>query len=78
MIVTMFIFAVQDGISSHLAERYNTITVVMIRPPVFLPSIMCSPDWPPDPMHPKPASFGQGSREPFPSAASARFSGIRW
>ena len=31
MIVTMFIFAVQDGISSHLAERYNTITVVMIR-----------------------------------------------
>lgn len=31
MIVTMLIFAAQDGISRHLAETYNTITVVMIR-----------------------------------------------
>lgn len=31
MIITMFIFAAQDGISRHLAEAYNTITVVMIR-----------------------------------------------
>jgi len=31
MITTMLIFAAQDGISRHLAETYNTITVVMIR-----------------------------------------------
>ncbi len=31
MITTMFIFAAQDSISRHLAESYNTITVVMIR-----------------------------------------------
>ena len=31
MIVTTFIFAVQDGISRHLAENYNTFMVVMIR-----------------------------------------------
>ena len=31
MILTMFIFAVQDGISRHLAEAYNTVTIVMIR-----------------------------------------------
>lgn len=31
MILTMFIFAVQDGISRHLASEYNVIMVVMIR-----------------------------------------------
>ena len=31
MIVTTFIFAVQDGISRHLASEYNVIMVVMIR-----------------------------------------------
>ncbi len=31
MISAMFVFAIQDGISRHLAETYNTITVVMIR-----------------------------------------------
>ena len=31
MITTMLIFAAQDGVSRHLAETYNTITVVMIR-----------------------------------------------
>jgi drug/metabolite transporter (DMT)-like permease len=31
MILTMFIFAMQDGISRHLAAEYNEIMVVMIR-----------------------------------------------
>lgn len=31
MIVTTFIFALQDGISRHLAGEYNTMMVVMIR-----------------------------------------------
>lgn len=31
MIATTFIFAVQDGISRHLAAEYNTFMVVMIR-----------------------------------------------
>ncbi|MDX8354286.1 DMT family transporter [Cognatiyoonia sp. IB215182] len=31
MIATTFVFAVQDGISRHLAENYNVIMIVMIR-----------------------------------------------
>ncbi len=31
MVVTTFIFAVQDGISRHLAAEYNVLMVVMIR-----------------------------------------------
>ena len=31
MICTTFVFAVQDGISRHLAENYNVIMIVMIR-----------------------------------------------
>ena len=31
MVVTTFIFALQDGISRHLAENYNVLMVVMIR-----------------------------------------------
>lgn len=31
MVFTTFIFAVQDGISRHLAEEYNVLMVVMIR-----------------------------------------------
>ncbi len=31
MIATSFVFAVQDGISRHLASEYNTLMVVMIR-----------------------------------------------
>ncbi len=31
MIVTTFVFAMQDGISRHLAEEYNVYMVVMIR-----------------------------------------------
>ncbi|MEM9269371.1 MAG: DMT family transporter [Pseudomonadota bacterium] len=31
MVLTTLIFAVQDGISRHLAENYNTITVVLLR-----------------------------------------------
>ena len=31
MILTMFIFAMQDGISRHLAGEYNVIMIVMIR-----------------------------------------------
>ncbi|MEM9581595.1 MAG: DMT family transporter [Pseudomonadota bacterium] len=31
MILTMFIFAMQDGISRHLAGEYNVIMVVMVR-----------------------------------------------
>jgi len=31
MIATTFIFAVQDGISRHLASEYNTLMIVMIR-----------------------------------------------
>ncbi|NNE80039.1 MAG: DMT family transporter [Silicimonas sp.] len=31
MIATTFVFAMQDGISRHLAETYNTFMVVMIR-----------------------------------------------
>ena len=31
MIITTFIFAMQDGISSHLAREYNVFMVVMIR-----------------------------------------------
>lgn len=31
MIATTFVFAVQDGISRHLAENYNVLMVVMIR-----------------------------------------------
>lgn len=31
MIITMLIFAAQDGVSRYLAERYNVITVVMVR-----------------------------------------------
>lgn len=35
MVVTMFIFAMQDGISRHLAEEYNVYMVIMIRYWVF-------------------------------------------
>ena len=31
MIVTTFVFALQDGISRHLAEEYNVLLIVMIR-----------------------------------------------
>jgi len=31
MLATTFVFAVQDGISRHLASEYNTLMVVMIR-----------------------------------------------
>ncbi|MGH1412888.1 MAG: DMT family transporter [Pelagimonas sp.] len=31
MVATMFIFAVQDGMSRHLADTYNVMMVVMIR-----------------------------------------------
>ncbi len=31
MVLTMFIFAMQDGISRHLASEYNVIMIVMIR-----------------------------------------------
>ena len=31
MVATTFVFAVQDGISRHLAENYNVIMIVMIR-----------------------------------------------
>ena len=31
MICTTFVFAVQDGISRHLAENYNVIMIVMLR-----------------------------------------------
>ena len=31
MVLTTFIFAVQDGISRHLADNYNVLMVVMIR-----------------------------------------------
>ena len=31
MIATMFVFAVQDGLSRYLASEYNTVLVVMIR-----------------------------------------------
>ncbi|MEO0371874.1 MAG: EamA/RhaT family transporter, partial [Pseudomonadota bacterium] len=31
MIFTTFVFAMQDGISSHLAREYNVFMVVMIR-----------------------------------------------
>lgn len=31
MIATTFVFAIQDGISRHLAENYNVIMIVMIR-----------------------------------------------
>jgi drug/metabolite transporter (DMT)-like permease len=31
MIVTTFIFAIQDGISRHLADNYNVFMIVMIR-----------------------------------------------
>ena len=31
MIATTFVFAVQDGISRHLASEYNVLMVVMVR-----------------------------------------------
>ena len=31
MIATTFVFAVQDGLSRHLASEYNVLMVVMIR-----------------------------------------------
>ncbi|MEO1276020.1 MAG: DMT family transporter, partial [Pseudomonadota bacterium] len=31
MLATTFVFAMQDGLSRHLAETYNVMTVVMIR-----------------------------------------------
>jgi drug/metabolite transporter (DMT)-like permease len=31
MVATTFVFAMQDGISRHLAEQYNVLMVVMIR-----------------------------------------------
>lgn len=31
MVATMFIFAMQDGISRHLADEYNVLMVVMVR-----------------------------------------------
>ena len=31
MIITTFVFAIQDGISLYLAGRYNTVTIVTIR-----------------------------------------------
>ena len=36
MIATMIIFSIQDGLSRHLAESYNVITVVMIRYMFFM------------------------------------------
>ena len=33
MSLTMFIFAMQDGISRHLAGEYNVFMIVMIRSP---------------------------------------------
>lgn len=35
MVLTMFIFAMQDGISRHLADEYNVFMVIMIRYWVF-------------------------------------------
>ena len=31
MIATTFVFAIQDGISQHLAREYNVMMIVMIR-----------------------------------------------
>jgi len=31
MVVTTFVFALQDGISRHLADQYNVLMIVMIR-----------------------------------------------
>ena len=31
MVLTTFVFAVQDGLSRHLASEYNVLMVVMIR-----------------------------------------------
>ncbi|MEM6479992.1 MAG: EamA/RhaT family transporter, partial [Pseudomonadota bacterium] len=31
MVATTFVFAMQDGISRHLASEYNVFMVVMIR-----------------------------------------------
>ena len=31
MVATTFVFAVQDGISQHLASRYNVLMIVMVR-----------------------------------------------
>ncbi|HBR41634.1 MAG TPA: EamA family transporter, partial [Sulfitobacter pontiacus] len=31
MVITTFVFAVQDGLSRHLASEYNVMMVVMIR-----------------------------------------------
>ena len=40
MIATMIIFSIQDGLSRHLAESYNVITVVMIRYMFFMLFVM--------------------------------------
>ena len=31
MVLTTMVFAVQDGVSRYLAEKYNFLTIVMIR-----------------------------------------------
>ena len=31
MIATTFVFAMQDGISQHLAREYNVMMIVMVR-----------------------------------------------
>jgi drug/metabolite transporter (DMT)-like permease len=41
MVVTTFIFAVQDGISRHLAGEYNVLMVVMIRYWFFAAFVIC-------------------------------------
>jgi len=40
MVVTMALFAAQDGISRYLAAEYNTMLIVMIRYWVFTGAIL--------------------------------------
>ena len=40
MIATTFVFAMQDGISRHLAETYNVVMVVMVRYWFFLAFVL--------------------------------------
>jgi len=40
MIATMIVFSIQDGLSRHLAESYNVISVVMIRYMFFMLFVM--------------------------------------
>ncbi|MDG1999564.1 MAG: EamA/RhaT family transporter, partial [Amylibacter sp.] len=39
-VVAMFVFAMQDGISRHLAEQYSVFMIVMIRYWFFLLFVM--------------------------------------